>query len=124
MVFTTTRSWDDLGRNNGEVFVNEKTLMKALEWALGDDTGSSSKSLCKFMLGIEEKHPSFPLDAADRGRCIRLLNLIPEWWDYLYQMEYFASKEILVYDQGGFRREESGWKEQIPLIKQEAGRKQ
>lgn len=76
-----------------------------IEWATGDDTGSSSKYLCRFMLGlvktsIEERSP---YDADDRGRCIRLLNLKPEWWNRLDELSNYP-----------------GWKEQIPLIRKEA----
>ena len=38
----------------------------ATEWLLGDDTGSSSKAICRFMLGIEGEYPA-PFDVATEG---------------------------------------------------------
>jgi hypothetical protein len=92
-----------------------------VEWLLSDDTGSSSKSICKFMLGIPDKrnYPP-PSDAADRGRCIRLLNLIPEWWVRLGEMAHIPSRESIVVSSTGVGVEKHGWKEQIELIKAES----
>lgn len=98
----------------------EKEQMKVIEWLLGDDTGSSSMTLCRHMLGIKGQRFSYPHDSADRGRCIRLLNLIPEWWDRLDEMAELHSSAVLVIGKNGFESKESGWKEQIPLIKAEA----
>lgn len=61
----------------GEVSIERR----ALEWFAGDDTGVSSKTLACHMLGIKPKGmwSSYPFDPADLGRCLRLLELIPEW---------------------------------------------
>jgi hypothetical protein len=50
-----------------------------LEWLLGDDTGLSSKHLVGHMLGIPIREYA-PLDADDRGRCLRVLKIMGEEW--------------------------------------------
>lgn len=65
---------------------------RELEWVNGTDTGLSSLYMLQELGSSEaarviaqqqlcyrwDKHPS-PLDPADLGRCIRLLDLFPEW---------------------------------------------
>ena len=98
--------------------------LKIIEWATGDDTGASSNALCRFMLGLTNRAASFdcPSDADDRGRCIRLLNLIPEWWDRLDEMAILPSVNVNVFTGKGIEVREQGWKEQIPLIRKEANK--
>ena len=98
--------------------MDKKDYLKIIEWATGDDTGASSKALCRFMLGLEHDG-SVPSDAGDRGRCIRLLDLIPEWWDRLDEVASLPSHEVVVISSKEIGREMRGWKEQIPLIKKE-----
>ena len=101
--------------------MNKEELLKIIEWAIGDDTGISSKALCRHMLGIyPEQRNHAPSDADDRGRCIRLLNLIPEWWDRLDEMKMFPSSEITYFKNNQVLTRQEGWKEQIPLIRKEA----
>lgn len=58
-------------------------------WALSDNTGVSSSTIASVALGIKEDKNSWrisfdcPHDASDFGRCIRLLNLVPELREYL-----------------------------------------
>lgn len=103
--------------------MKEEKLLKIIEWATGDDTGVSSKSLARHMLGFSGKRWGFgpPSDADDRGRCIRLLNLIPEWWSRLDEMAQYPSAEVTCYGKNGFDVKYEGWREQIPLIKKEGG---
>lgn len=54
-------------------------LRRALAWMAGDDTGRSSQVLCVTMLGGRVPTPWHPWDPADLGRCLRLLDLMPEW---------------------------------------------
>lgn len=84
--------------------IKNEQLIKLLNWATDHDTGVSSEVLLRHMIGL---YPGFwrhssPSDAYDRGRCIRLLNIIPEWWDRLDEMSEFGD-----------------WKEQIKLIREE-----
>jgi hypothetical protein len=85
---------------------NEEKLKKLIEWATGDDRGTSSVALLRHMMGFEPKSFDWtgPCDEDDRGRCIRLLNLIPEWWERLEEMANVSEY----------------WAEQIPLIRAEA----
>jgi hypothetical protein len=75
------------------------------------------------MLGIRASsswgYPA-PSDAGDRGRCIRLLNKMPEWWDRLDEMASIPSHRVNYFSGGGLQVKEEGWREQIPLIRKEA----
>ena len=74
---------------------------KLFEWLLSDDTGVSSKTLCRHMLGIKQiDFSGAPSDKWDRGRCVRLLKIMPQWIDRLDEISNLQ-----------------GWNEQIPLIK-------
>jgi len=54
--------------------------MRATNWLLGHDTGSSSQALCAYMLNaVKPANYAYPSDGGDLGRCLRLLELIPEW---------------------------------------------
>ncbi len=61
---------------------------RALQWSVGDDTGSSSKAIVAYMTGSKPRDAahSYPSDAGDLGRCLRLLDLIPEWKPRMVQM--------------------------------------
>lgn len=82
----------------------QQSNVKIADWATGSDTGASSKALMRYMLGLKPSSWGFfaPSDADDRGRCVRLLNLFPEWLERLDEMAQFIC-----------------WGEQIPLIKSE-----
>ena len=82
--------------------ITQEETKLVLEWLLSDDTGSSSKALCAWMLGIDYDC-SYPSDKWDRGRCIRLLQLIPSWINRLDEMKTVNRS----------------WEDQIELIKQE-----
>lgn len=94
-------------------------VQRALEWLFSDDTGASSKTLCAHMLGIKGVRNSIPSDAADRGRCIRLLQLIPEWKDRLDEMAEMPAQRNMIMGADGMRSETETWADQLPLIKAE-----
>lgn len=101
---------------------NNTPISRAVKWALSNDTGSSSKALCATMLGFEPLHKSAPWDAADRGRCIRLLRLIPEWIPRLDEMaKRYPSTAAVEWRADGKHTTLNGWAEQIPLIIKEGG---
>jgi len=53
---------------------------RALAWAIGRDTGASSTAIMAVMTGNKpESRYDYPVDGSDLGRCLRLLDLIPEW---------------------------------------------
>lgn len=55
--------------------------VRARQWIVSDDVGTSSKAIWARMMGVGARHgcDSYPHDPADLGRCLRLLGLIPEW---------------------------------------------
>lgn len=61
---------------------------RAMLWASGGDTGSSSLAIMRVMSGgtPEDGRYSYPLDGGDLGRCLRLLAIIPEWRARLGEM--------------------------------------
>ena len=59
------------------------THKRALEWIVGRDTGTSSKTIWSVMQMVEPDYACTPADPDDFGRCYRLLKLIPEWREHL-----------------------------------------
>ena len=60
--------------------------MTPQEWIIGNDTGTSSKTIWAVMMGARITSvfgASVPLDPADFGRCYRLLQHFPEWKERL-----------------------------------------
>jgi len=98
---------------------------RAIYWALSDDTGISSKAIAKHMTGNSDLSGSFgmmpPSDASDRGRCIRLLELIPEWITRLPEMVKYDSQkqEGIVINNSGISAYNNSWQQQIPMILRE-----
>jgi len=100
--------------------------VRALFWALAGETGVSSKAIAKHMTGFSSEQPfgfSPPSDQSDRRRCIRLLELIPEWLPRLKEMlKYDAPdkrQEGFVINSSGISAYDNSWSKQIPLILQE-----
>ncbi len=59
-------------------------------WLLGNDTGASSKAIATYLSsGITRPIMSRPMDGWDLGRCIRLLDLIPE-----FRLMFPAMKQV------------------------------
>jgi hypothetical protein len=57
-------------------------VLEAIAWTVGGDTGTSSETIWGVMTGIEPPgrwHGDTPCDAADFGRCYRLLQRFPAW---------------------------------------------
>jgi len=97
---------------------------RALKWALSGDTGVSSETLCAFMSGVPvQRMPGSPSDASDRGRCIRLLKIIPEWIPRLNELTMLDNKEVSINgaDPVPYSETEYSWTYQIPLIIKEGG---
>lgn len=92
---------------------------RALFWASSGDNGISSDALLRHMVGIPHRElPLPPSDADDRGRCIRLLELVPEWIERLPELVELDKKtsEELVINSSGIHTQSNSWAEQIPLI--------
>lgn len=95
---------------------------RALFWALAGDTGISSEAIAAHMAGYPNSRMMPPSDAADRGRCIRLLELIPEWIVRLPEMaKYDKQKQDdgFVVNSSGISAYSNSWSKQIPLIMHE-----
>jgi hypothetical protein len=60
---------------------------RASAWITGHDTGASSKAIWAVMMGRELPRYAYPSDDDDLGRCLRLLDAIPEWKPRLREME-------------------------------------
>lgn len=97
--------------------------MRALFWAMSGDNGNSSWALANHMLGFPQRHLGLPpSDADDRGRCTRLLELIPEWLPRLGEMfEYDKSEQPtgITIGGSGITAYQNSWKTQVPLIVKE-----
>jgi len=76
--------------------------LEAIAWAVGDDTGTSSKTIWTVMTGISADTWTFgycPSDASDFGRCYRLLQRFPAWRQRLPEVvERFPEWTPLVRD--------------------------
>jgi len=81
--------------------MNKIEMKNMIAWLVSDDTGLSSLHLCGHMIGVKVREVN-PYDASDRGRCIRLLKIVPKWLERIDEMKQYH-----------------GWEEQIPLIKKE-----
>lgn len=103
---------------------NKSVENRALFWSLSGDTGISSEAIAAHMTG-NPTNSRFgmqpPSDAADRARCIRLLELIPEWIDRLPEMVKYdeEKKDAVVISSSGISDYDNSWASQIPLIKKE-----
>ncbi|MFD3263138.1 hypothetical protein [Phenylobacterium ferrooxidans] len=59
--------------------VNQNAVEAIALWALGDDTGISSKNIARACLGaVPQRDADIPWDIADLGRCLRLITAVPE----------------------------------------------
>lgn len=96
---------------------------RALFWALSGDTGSSSEAIARHMTdGQQYRYGGPPSDSSDRGRCIRLLELIPEWIPRLPEMMQYDQRhkdEGIVINNSGISAYSNSWQQQLPLIIQE-----
>lgn len=71
---------------------------RAIEWAGGRGTGASSKAIWSHML-TGKCDGSYPRDGDDLGRCVRLLDLIPEWKSRIGEMARYGGAWIGLVDQ-------------------------
>lgn len=56
------------------------------QWIVGRDTGLSSMAILAFMEGAREGPFPHPHDPGDLGRCLRLLDIAPEYAERLFEM--------------------------------------
>lgn len=63
---------------------------RAAVWALSGDTGASSSAIARHMLGVRGISCHSPRDSADLGRCLRLLDAVPEWRERMPEMAKYS----------------------------------
>ncbi len=64
--------------------MNYKAIAK---WALGPDTGASSKAIATHLMGINsDGFADYPHDGGDFNRCETLLATVPEFRERLHEM--------------------------------------
>ena len=64
---------------------------RVISWLLSGDTGSSSEAICAHMTGKGTYYGhSYPSDPSDLGRCLRLLELVPEWKPRIAEMAKYS----------------------------------
>lgn len=97
---------------------NKPETYRALYWALAGNTGTSSEALARHMVFGAGGGP--PSDADDRNRCIKLLELVPEWLPRLDEMKKYDApekkQETFVINSSGISAYDNSWSKQIPLI--------
>jgi len=99
---------------------------RVLKWAFSGDTGISSETMAAYFTGVKKGGPfgsQAPSDAADRGRCIRLLNIIPEWVERLDELKALDVGTISINGADPIPRAQDthSWTHQIQLIIKEGG---
>lgn len=95
---------------------------RVLFWALSGDTGTSSETMCAYFTGNPPRRfAGAPSDVADRGRCIRLLELAPEWISRLDELIVLDVGEVSINGAAPvpYSETEHSWTYQVPLIRQE-----
>ena len=74
--------------------------MNPNEWIAGPDTGISSVTIWRHMMGLPKSREwhtdGVPLDPDDFGRCYRLLVAVPEWLPRVGEMAVYAEWAPLV----------------------------
>lgn len=81
-------------------------------WVVGGDTGSSSHAIWQCMVDAPEKQAYCPYDPADLGRCLRLLELVPEWKPELHLLQSVSPQWKALVD---------NWKELHEMMEDESG---
>jgi len=66
---------------SGAIEPLEQCLLDALAWVCGNDSGESSRAMLLSAITGKPPEPcSYPRDASDEGRCVRMLMALP--WAY------------------------------------------
>lgn len=85
---------DDVGKEVGRVAVQRRERRmdsiekRAARWAATADTGVSSLAILSMMTGVQPTSRfCYPHDGSDLGRCIGLLNAVPEYRERLAEMK-------------------------------------
>lgn len=87
-------------------------LKRALKWALSDDAGMSSMAICRHMAGLNAEYADYPRDVGDLGRCLRLLEEVPEWKGRMHEMAKYGPV---------WQSLSERWEELAELMEEESG---
>ena len=96
--------------------------MTPMQWLMGNDTGTSSKTIFAVMVATPMLDNAVPYDAGDFGRCYRLLKNFPDWRQRLPEVAatypnwrpmVAAWDELTAMYEAG---ERAGWKDKGDLI--------
>lgn len=80
--------------------MSEEILNRALKWAATGNTGKSSKAMLATMVGNPPKDRfCYPSDGGDLGRCLGLLDAVPEWRGRLAEMKDIGPEWAALVDQ-------------------------
>lgn len=72
---------------------------RAVTWAAGDNTGTSSKAILATMMGKPPKTRfCYPHDSSDFGRCVGLLDAVPEFRARMGEMRAIAPEWAALVD--------------------------
>lgn len=122
--FYTTHMIDGIGIcpscNQPAACHGKPVEFRVMFWALHGSTGTSSLSIAQHMAtGVSEGMP--PSDADDRNRCIKLLELVPEWLLRLDELRKYDAikREGITIGGSGITAYDNSWSKQIPLIAKE-----
>ncbi|MTC72330.1 hypothetical protein [Providencia sp. wls1914] len=78
--------------------VKTSSGMGLTAWLSSDDTGASSKYMASILSGQFSVSHNYPWDPSDFGRCIRLLEAVPELESELHKMKACSPQWSAVVD--------------------------
>ncbi|HHR6334787.1 TPA: hypothetical protein ACS735_002626 [Providencia alcalifaciens] len=78
--------------------VKASSDMGLIAWLASDDTGASSKYMASILSGQFSVSHNYPWDPSDFGRCIRLLEAVPELESELHKMKACSPQWAAVVD--------------------------
>lgn len=78
--------------------VKASSDMGLTAWLASDDTGASSKYMASILSGQFSVSHNYPWDPSDFGRCIRLLEAVPELESELHKMKACSPQWAAVVD--------------------------
>ncbi|HGN0867350.1 TPA: hypothetical protein ACKROV_000560 [Providencia alcalifaciens] len=78
--------------------VKASSGMGLTAWLASDDTGASSKYMASILSGQFNVSHNYPWDPSDLGRCIRLLEAVPELESELHKMKACSPQWAAVVD--------------------------
>jgi hypothetical protein len=96
--------------------------LRAAKWAASSSTGASSLALLKVMLGDRPKTSfCYPHDGSDLGRCIGLLDAVPEYRERLAEMKAIGKEWAALIDhwpelEAKWRRKDKGLYDRMKQI--------